>query len=105
MSLRQHRIAYRCSTTASAGTTLTRSTALTCIASYIPDNLNNNTVPKGTRENRSYIWLPGKGGKRNRWGRSDAPLAARRPLLRVGGWENKIVCGSGGEYRHYGGYS
>ncbi len=42
------------------------------------------------RENRSYIWLPGKGGKRNRWGRSGAPLAARRPLLRVGGWETKL---------------
>ncbi len=57
------------------------------------------------RENRSYIWLPGKGGKRNRWGRAGAPLAARRPLLRVGGWENKIMCGSGGEYQRYGGYS
>jgi hypothetical protein len=43
---RTHRIAYPCSTTASAGTTLTRSTALTCIASYIPDNLNNHTVPR-----------------------------------------------------------
>jgi hypothetical protein len=40
------RIAYRCSTTASAGTTLPRSTALTCIASYMPDNLNNHTVPR-----------------------------------------------------------
>jgi hypothetical protein len=44
--LQSHRIAYRCSTTASAGTTLTRSTALTCIASYIPDNLNNHTLPR-----------------------------------------------------------
>jgi hypothetical protein len=58
---------------------------------------------KGNEGKSSYIWLPGKGGKRNRWGRSGADLAARQPLLRVGGWESKIMCGSGGEYQQNGG--